>query len=175
VITHGGRTFLEVERFDRHGEFGRSPLVCLSTLDATLLGAGTSDWTRLAGRLHAAGWLAADDAESIARLWWFGRLIANTDMHTGNLSFRPQDGRLALAPTYDMVPMLYAPLPGGEVPPRRFEPPLPLPAQREAWHAACASAVVFWTRAAADPRIGEPLHGECLHNAAQLQRLAGRV
>jgi hypothetical protein len=35
--------------------------------------------------------------------------------------------------------------------------------------------VVFWTRAAADTRIGEPLHGECLHNAAQLQRLAGRV
>jgi hypothetical protein len=66
-------------------------------------------------------------------------------------------------------------LPGGEVPPRRFEPALPLPAQREAWHAACAAALVFWTRAGADLRIGEGFRGECLRNAAQLQRLSERV
>lgn len=52
--------------------------------------------------------------------------IANTDVHTGNLSFRPQ-AQLELAPAYDMLPMLYAPLPNGEVPALTFEPPPPLP------------------------------------------------
>ncbi len=31
----------------------------------------------------------ADGSPSVHVLWWFGRLIANTDMHTGNLSLRP--------------------------------------------------------------------------------------
>ena len=90
IVTHAGRTFLEVERFDRHGLFGRSRLSSLGTLDAALLGDGSSDWVRLAGRLSGLGLLAPADVERIQRLWWFGRLIANTDMHTGNLSFRPQ-------------------------------------------------------------------------------------
>ncbi len=32
VLQHGGRTFLELERFDRHGLFGRSPLCSLDAL-----------------------------------------------------------------------------------------------------------------------------------------------
>jgi HipA-like C-terminal domain/tRNA synthetases class I (M) len=118
VVGSAGRTLLEVERFDRHGHFGRSALVSLATLDAALLGEGTSDWTRLCARLASAGLIDAQDLERIHRLWWFGKLIANTDMHTGNLSFLPR-GSLQLAPVYDMLPMLYAPLPGGEV--RRLE------------------------------------------------------
>ena len=78
------------------------------------------------------------------KLWWFGKLIANTDMHTGNLSFVAQ-GTLAVAPAHDMLPMLYAPLPGGEVPTRVFEPPLPLPTQRPSWAVASAAATLFWT------------------------------
>lgn len=174
IVVHGGRTFLEVERFDRHGLFGRSRLVSLATLDAALLGDGSTDWTRLAGRLATAGLLAPEDVERIRHLWWFGRLIANTDMHTGNLSFRPQ-GSLALAPAYDMLPMLYAPLPGGEVPARVFEPPLPLPPQRSTWTAACAAAVSFWTRASRDARIGEEFRRMCGSNAQRLRESAQRV
>jgi hypothetical protein len=37
VLQHGGRTFLEVERFDRHGLFGRSPLCSLDALEASIL------------------------------------------------------------------------------------------------------------------------------------------
>lgn len=169
ILAHGGRCFLEVERFDRHGAFGRSRLVSLSTLDAALLGEGSSDWPRLAARLHAAGWLGAEDLARIDRLWWFGRLIANTDMHTGNLSFRPLDGRLALAPAYDMLPMLYAPLPGGEVPQRDFTPPLPRPDQRPAWQAAWAAAWSLWTRAAADRRISPAFRAMCAANARRLE------
>ena len=174
IVVSEGRSFLEVERFDRHGEFGRSRLACLATLDAALVGDGSSDWTRLAARLAALGLLSADDVQRIEHLWWFGRLIANSDMHTGNLSFRPQ-GTLALAPAYDMLPMLYAPLPGGELPTRGFEPPPPLPAQRRVWMAACVAAIEFWTRASHDARVSEAFQGLCAANALQLQRVAERV
>ena len=137
ILKHSGRTFLEVERFDRHGRFGRSPLVSLETVNAALLGMDPNDWTRLADALVTANLLPPEDAESIRLLWWFGRLIANTDMHLGNLSFRPSQGCLRLAPAYDMLPMLYAPLPGGELPVRAFDPPLPLPRQRAIWLTAC--------------------------------------
>ena len=174
IVVHAGRTFLEVERFDRHGMFGRSRLSSLATLDAGLIGDGSTDWVRLAARLEAAGLLASDDALRIQSLWWFGRLIANTDMHTGNLSFRAQ-GTLALAPTYDMLPMLYAPLPGGEVPKRQFEPPLPLPPQRIAWAAACAAALKFWALASQDARISIEFRRVCAANLRHLQQVADRV
>lgn len=174
IVVHDGRTFLEVERFDRHDLFGRSSLISLATLDAALLGEGGADWTRLAGRLNAAGLLGADDVQRVQHLWWFGRLIANSDMHTGNLSFRPQD-TLALAPVYDMLPMRYAPLPGGEVPTRSFEPPLPLPPQRATWTAACSGAIEFWTRASRDSRISEGFRRVCIANARHLQHVAERV
>jgi hypothetical protein len=95
-------------------------------------------------------------------------------MHIGNLSFRPQ-GTLSLAPTYDMLPTLYAPLPGGEVPARSFEPALPLPPQRRTWTAACSAAVAFWTRACRDVRISEGLRRLCLANAQRLPQLAERL
>ena len=174
IVQSEGRTFLEVERFDRHGEFGRSRMASLATLDAALLGDGSTDWTRVAVRFAAAGLLGAEDVRRIERLWWFGRLIANSDMHAGNLSFRPL-GLLELAPTYDMLPMLYAPLPGGEVPSRGFEPPLPLPEQRAAWTAACAGAIEFWNRAARDARLSESFRKLCSANAQQLQRVVEKI
>ena len=175
VIEHSGRTFLEVERFDRHGAFGRSRLVSLATIDSAFVGSSTQDWTVLAARLEYLGLLPPAEPESIQHLWWFGRLIANTDMHTGNLSFRPSPSggpSLTLAPTYDMLPMHYAPLPGGELPTRAFEPGLPLPAQRAVWQAACVAAVDLWDRAAADSRISAAFRRICTANSRRLQQVA---
>ena len=171
IVESEGRTLLEVERFDRDGLFGRSRLASLTTLAAALLGEGGVSWPLLAERLASAGLLSPDDVNRIQHLWWFGRLIANTDMHNGNLSFLPQ-GTLALAPTYDMLPMLYAPLAGGEVPVREFEPPLPLPPQREVWRAACSAAVLLWTRGARDARLSEEFRGVCALNSRRLQGIA---
>lgn len=171
IVVHGGRTFLEVERFDRHGEAGRSPLCALDIVNAALLGDPAQDWPHLAMRLVALKWLSGDDLLRVQRLWWFGRLIANTDMHTGNLSFRPEDGRLALAPMYDMLPMRYAPLAGGEVPERSFEPALPLPAQRAVWQDAAGAAIAFWHAAAVDSRIGDGFRAMAARNADALIRL----
>lgn len=169
VLVHAGRTFLEVERFDRAGVFGRSRLVSLDTVNAALIGESAMDWPRLAARLVGAGWLSVEDELRVQHLWWFGRLVANTDMHLGNLSFRPCRGGLALAPAYDMLPMLYAPLAGGEVPDREFRPALPLPAQRAAWRVACEAAIMFWRRASTDRRISEAFRATSAVNALLLQ------
>ncbi len=174
IVTYEGRTFLEVERFDRHGMFGRSALNSLSTLDAALIGEGSTNWPQLAARFATAGLIAPDDEARIQHLWWFGRLIANTDMHTGNLSFRPQK-LLLLAPAYDMLPMLYAPLPGGEVPVRSFEPPLPLPPQKPVWAVACAAALRFWNHASQDARISKEFRDICASNARRLKQVADRL
>jgi len=153
VLQSGGRTFLESERFDRVGEFGRRPLVSLQALNGHLLGLATQDWRVHAQQLHARGWLAAAEVAAVQRLWWFGRLIANSDMHLGNLSLHPAMGQLTLAPAYDMLPMALAPLPGGEVPAPALRFELPLPAQAAVWHEACALALRLWAAAAADRRI----------------------
>jgi len=175
ILIQAGRTFLEVERFDRHGPRGRSPLCSLETLDAALLGMGTYDWTRLADGLAAANLLGLEEVVRIRHLWWFGRLIANTDMHLGNLSFRPLGGRLRLAPTYDMLPMRYAPLPGGELPAAEWTPPLPLPGHRDHWLVACRAAVRFWDLVAADTRIGAAVRGLGRVHRQGLRELAERV
>ncbi len=49
-----GRTFLEVERFDRHGLLGRSGVTSGLSLNAALLGLAGAPWTE-AARQVAAG------------------------------------------------------------------------------------------------------------------------
>jgi len=60
--------------------------------------------------LLTQGWVDRDAQAAMGRLHVFGRLIGNSDMHQGNLSFRLVDrGPLPLAPAYDMLPMSLAP------------------------------------------------------------------
>lgn len=175
ILAGGGRTFLEVERFDRHGEAGRSPLCALDVLDAAFLGRGGSQWPALTTALAGLGLVVDGVGAAVQRLWWFGRLIVNSDMHTGNLAFVPQEGRLTLAPAYDMLPMRLAPLAGGELPTRAPEFALPLPEERLAWHEACTAALGFWDAAAADARISDGFRALCGQHAQALRSLAERA
>jgi hypothetical protein len=109
------------------------------------------------------------------RVWWFGKLIANSDMHMGHLSFIPDADTFRVAPAYDMLPMAYAPLPGGEVPVVRPQFALPLPAERDAWIDACACAMAFWEQAAVDERISAPFRTICRENRAVLEGLRQKL
>lgn len=175
ILRHNNRTFLEVERFDRHGPFGRSPLISLEIVNAALLGKAPADWTQQADELCRSGLISNAQRDSIHLQWWYGKLIANSDMHLGNLSFRPQQGTLQLAPSYDMLPMLYAPLAGGEVPPRQFEPPLPLPRQQQTWLTACHAAIGFWLEAAEDSRITDDFRQTARANGHRLMELREKI
>ena len=165
----GGRTFLEVRRFDRHGLLGRSPVCSWAALNAALFGLTGKPWTIGAAALFAKGYIDSDTRSAIERLWYFGQLIANNDMHDGNLSFRPG---LRLAPVYDMLPMLYAPVRGVELPARTFAPPLPLPCERDAWMMVAKAAMNFWALAAGDARISAAFRQICARNALAVQDLA---
>jgi HipA-like C-terminal domain len=174
ILTHAGRTFMEAERFDRIGVHGRLSLCGLDALHYAFIGGRSTDWPELSQRLHDLTLLESIEVAAIEHLWWFGKLIANSDMHLGNLAFHV-DRTLRLAPAYDMLPMAYAPLAGGEVPPREFTPPLPLPPQRATWLAACTIAIAFWSVAASDGRVSEPFRNLCRANAARLNDIADKV
>ncbi len=150
-----GRVFLESRRFDRTPQGGRVGMVSLEVYDRQYIGQGTN-WVDTAQRSDRAGpeRLHADDVHSIGLLDAFGALIANTDRHHGNLSLLLQDHRWRLAPAYDMLPMLYAPV-AGEVVPRDLaaQPPRPTVHTLAVWPQARELALRFWQAAAADERI----------------------
>ena len=159
-----GRTFLEVERFDRHGAHGRSALCSWAAVNNAWFGRAGSPWSEGADRLLERGLIASETRNAITRLWHFGQLIGNTDMHDGNLSFVPGEPGLRLAPVYDMLPMLYAPQRGVELPERQFAARLPLPRERELWHRAAEAAIDFWSRAGSDTRVSESFREICRRN-----------
>jgi hypothetical protein len=165
------RTFFEVDRFDRHGEFGRSGVCSWSELNAALFGQ-TGGWSDGAEALLKASYISDETAQQIKLLEQFGRLIANSDMHDGNLSFLPD---LSLAPAYDMLPMMYAPLRGVELVERKFQPALPLPKERSTWIKAAEAATVFWYRVESDQRISHSFRAIAKANALQIERLRSEM
>lgn len=165
------RAFLEVTRFDRVGAHGRIGIVSLFALDAELYGAHDT-WARAAERLLRDGWIAEPDARTLAILWWFGKLIANTDLHFGNVSLFLDEARpLKLAPAYDMLPMGLAPRGQGEISPH---PPIvePPPVESaEAWRVAAKMAVELWSAVARDPRVSGEFASEAREHEREVQRL----
>ncbi len=177
IIQAQGRTFLEVERFDRHGLFGRSPLCSLDTIEAAIVAKTSTDWGHAGDLLLAQGWVDPNAPALLRAIWAFGKLIGNADMHKGNVSFVPVSNLAGpvfqVAPVYDMLPMMYAPLPGGELPASAFNPGLPTPKERDAWLLAYPAARHFWQSAADDQRISMSFREICPRNAAELERLMG--
>ncbi len=170
-LAAGGRSFLEATRFDRNGERGRSGLVSLAALSNEFLGRQDS-WSGACIGLANAGIISQTDAGKVRRIATFGRLIANTDMHFGNLSFRLSfEGELSLAPVYDMLPMLYAPTAGGAVSAQEFEPPLPCSANLDIWHEMAALAESYWREVAAREEISQNFSALALRNAAKIARV----
>ena len=144
LIDVAGRRFLEVERFDRVGQFGRRGLHSLASVEAEFIGEANSPWPVLAAKLAARGIITGAAATSVALLYAFGTLIGNTDMHHGNLSFINETGRpYELAPAYDMLPMAFAPRHSGEIanrlPPLQIHPSIP----PETWRQALSLAKAF--------------------------------
>ena len=156
LIEIDGRLFLESQRFDRTGEFGRMPMLSLQSIDAEFTGIG-SDWPRVLDALHKkklVSWQHVYDAEG---LWWFGRLINNSDMHLGNLSFSIDGDVFRLLPVYDMCSMGFAPKSGGEVLPYSFVPPeyKGINLGEDSIRLIQGMARNFWERVASDARISD--------------------
>ena len=166
LIEAEGRVFLESRRFDRTPQ-GRVGMVSLEVYDRQYIGQGTN-WVDTARRSDQAGpeRLSAADVTTLTLLDAFGALIANTDRHHGNISLLLQDHRWQLAPAYDMLPMLYAPV-GGELVPRDFAAQAPRPGVHTlaVWPKARELAERFWLTAADDARISADFRALARYNA----------
>lgn len=154
IVQGGGRVLLEVERFDRT-RAGRIGMVSLLAFDMEYIGKIDS-WAAAAERLVTRNLLRPADTERLRLLDAYGEQIGNTDRHYGNISLLiGSQGQWELAPAYDTLPMVYAPISGELVPRDDFDPArLQAGAQTlRVWDQARALAAEFWARAAADERI----------------------
>lgn len=126
IIFSARRCYLESLRYDRAGMKGRIGVASFEAIDNAFIGARRT-WSASAAVLRARKMITPECEEQIKLIESFGRCIANTDMHFGNLSFYwdTSDGKvkLRLAPIYDMLPMLYAPE-KTEIVNRVFKPPV---------------------------------------------------
>lgn len=152
--------FLEVDRFDRIGVRGRKALLSLGAIDDEYFG-HRDTWTRAALRMLDGGLISEEDARRIRWLDVFGQLTGNTDRHFGNLSFFVEGPkRFRLAPVYDMLPMVFAPV-GTNVVDRAFEPQAATADTHDVWSDAARHAVEYWARLTREPTLGDALRERC--------------
>ncbi len=145
IIRGENRIFLEIKRFDRTPPRGRKGLISLEALRLEF-GEGAKDWPGVAEELLSQKVIEDKIYKKIQFFYLFGNLIANTDMHFGNLSFYTKGLRIKeLAPIYDMLPMLYAPQ-NEQIIGRKFDPPMPDADQMSHWNDCWEAAYEFWKR-----------------------------
>jgi hypothetical protein len=155
-----GRRFLEVERFDRIGPRGRRALLSLGAIDDEYFG-HRDTWTKAAQRLLSAQRIDGEDARRMRWLDTFGQLIGNSDRHFGNLSFFVEDGgQFQLAPVYDMLPMLFAPV-EADIVDRRFEPSPPTADNLDVWAQAAWAATTYWNRLVESSELSDEFRERC--------------
>jgi hypothetical protein len=140
---------VESQRFDRTGTRGRIGIVSLASVADHFPGR-RDNWIAAANRLGAAGRISAQDAEAVRRVATLGQLIGNTDMHFGNLSF------------------FFSP--GGALPHREFEPPLPVAGDLDIWRFVAGVAEAYWEEVASHPLICSEFSALAARNAARIAR-----
>ena len=166
-LTDARRAYLQIERFDRVGAEGRLGIVSLGALDDEFVGE-RHGWPQSGAALLRAGLIGDNDARTLRWLSAFGALIANTDMHLGNASFLYEGKtRFRLAPAYDMLPMMYAPV-RDELPAREFTRPEPTAGTADQWRDAVPAARDFWEAVGADARVSRRFRETANRNAGLL-------
>lgn len=154
VYDFGDQRFLEIPRFDREGTKGRVGIFSLEALNLQFVGAPPGPWPSLVKALVKDGHVKSESAEATEKRWAFGRLIGNTDMHNGNLSFMGSTGRpYSLSPAYDILPMYFAPKSSGEMMNTMSPITISDDACPNSWRDALANARSFIERAMTDERF----------------------
>lgn len=175
LVRGGGRVFLEVERFDRAGTRHRRGVLSLLALDAEYVGSDLSSWSGTTARLLDQGRISEEDHRLVRWRECYGRLVGNTDMHLGNISFFCRGLDLeGVAPAYDVSPTLYA-VQAGQVVPRELRPAAPGPEEGDVWEEALGAAEETWEAIAGDARVSDDFRAVARANAASLKGRCGLV
>lgn len=104
-----------------------------------------------------------------------GQLIGNSDRHFGNLSFFVEgEHRFRLAPVYDMLPMLFAPV-GTDLIERRFEPAPPTADTLDVWPQAARCAAAYWGRLATTDELSAGFRQLALRCQEAVETLSGQI
>lgn len=175
LVVAGNQVFLELHRFDRVGARGRRGLVSLKSLDDEFVGQAIN-WPRTTETLLNGGHITPAAHDQTQRLYAFGALIGNGDMHFGNLSFLYDGTRpLSLAPAYDMLPMHFAPRASGHIP--ADPPPVNIKAepQLSVWREMLPLALSYWQRLADHPQVGSDFRNIAARMKAQLVAMTFRI
>ncbi len=117
ILQSQTRTYLLSKRFDRCAGDGRKHVVSIGSVHAAFVKGGYVNWASTSDALARQGRLSRLDAQACHSMLQFGRLVGNTDMHSGNASLFVEGsslqeimrGNFKLAPTYDMLPMRWKP------------------------------------------------------------------
>jgi HipA-like C-terminal domain len=175
IIESPNRTYLESPRFDRIGMEGKRHVTAIDALHGEFIGAHSSrrTWLHTAAILANKKLIKRNDLSMIAKIYAFGQLIGNTDMHFGNLSFFIDDVEKPeplLAPVYDMLPMMWRPgAHSGELNVTAVrEPPKLLAYAREQTEAR-DWAIAFWREAALLDALDAPMKEACEESASRLR------
>ena len=146
-------------------------MVSLLAFDAEYIGQ-MDNWAAAAERMKTRGLLREPDTERLRLLEAYGQLIGNSDRHYGNISLViDHQGSWQLAPAYDTLPMIYAPIAGELVPRDDFDPGGLVPAAQtlRVWDQARAMALDFWRRVGTEERVGEGFRALARRHAASLE------
>ncbi len=173
LLFAGNRVFLEVIRFDRHGAQGRSGVISLGAIDDEYFGM-RDIWLKAAIRLVDQKMISSTEAKALRYQAVFGQLIGNTDQHFGNASLLNNHNDpfpYRLAPAYDVLPMLYAPV-NGEIVPRKLAPPMPSSESLDVWSIAMENARAYWMQLASESRLSDNFRVIALENTKVLDALS---
>lgn len=159
LVVRGDRLFLEAERFDRIGQYGRSSMISMQMIDAEFVADG-ADWPVVMKALMEQKLISSEHYLYSCILWEFGYLINNTDTHLGNLSLGIADSMFSILPSYDMCSMGFVPV-RGEVKPFAFSPQSKhsrlncLDWNEPAQDRVRSLALDFWERVASDNFVSD--------------------
>lgn len=173
LIEINSQLFLEVERFDRIKQRGRRGMVSLEAVGAEFLGS-LAHWPAALRQLAQTKKIGEQDAHQGTLQWAFGCLIANSDMHAGNLSFFMDGDRLTLTPAYDMLPMALAPNSLGQMRDSvtlRVDTTLP----RAVWQPASVMAKTYWQAVINGERFSEAFRTIARQALQQVQTLDATI
>ncbi|EFN5084610.1 type II toxin-antitoxin system HipA family toxin YjjJ [Escherichia coli] len=174
LVTSNRQVFLEAERFDCKGNDGRLPIVSLEAVQSEFISSPGS-WPEAMRRLCEQQFVTHQSVAQTEVIWAFGRLIANSDMHAGNLSFYLSEPPFALTPVYDMLPMAYAPNSAGMLRDAAIEVKFDLNVSKSAWLTAIPLAQQFWQTVAGDPRISEAFRHIAQEMPEKIRQIEGKV
>jgi hypothetical protein len=170
IVETAQRSYLLSPRFDRIGAAGRRHAVAVGAVHEAFVAGPYANWAGTCEALARQGRLDAMAGDQARALLEFGRLIGNSDMHSGNLSLFVErrdlaKPRFALAPVYDMLPMRWRPDPlmGGAADYTPFEPD-PVSAAGP----ARGPAREFWARLSGDRKVARPLQDVASEMARRL-------